>query len=162
MRWWTGFGGRATRLVVTAVATGTLGCGPVADGDCLTRGIAELGRSGASSRTVTCALPAERWVVALPANARLDATSGVPNVYWPGLEESAKDGGSNFCEVSETALFTHAEETPATRPNGTILCRRVPFDVPAVRVARARTFAARIEMTPTGRVVLKHLDTVTR
>jgi len=160
MPWLTGFGRDAVRVALTLAAAGDLGCVPATDGDCLSRGIGELERSQASSLSVTCTLPAERWIVALPANARLDATSGVPERFWPGLDQSAKDG-SNFCEISETPLF-HANEPPSTRPDGTILCRRVLADVPALVVARARTFTARIERTPTGRVVLKGLDAVTR
>jgi len=156
-----GFTRLAAPVTLALIATGTLGCAQGAGGgDCLRQGVAQLGPSGPSSRSVTCAMAAERWIVALPPAATLDASSGVPEEFWPGIDDSSK-AGYNVCEVSAVPIFEHAERPPDKRPTGTTLCSKVAVDVARIMVVKARTFAARIERTPTGRVVLKGLDAVT-
>ena len=140
----------AIRRVLGAIATlglvSALGCADdIAGGDCVLEGLAQMGRAQADSGSVTCALAAESWIVAFPANADPGATSGLPKNYWAVVRDSAKSG-QNWCVSGEAR----------GAPDG-MTCRRLLLQVHQLQVVRARTFVVEMGRAPNGEGIVQSL-----
>jgi hypothetical protein len=138
------------RRVLGAIAAmglvSALGCAQdISGGDCVLEGLAQMGRARADSGSVTCALAAESWIVAFPANADPGATSGLPQRYWTVVRELAKSG-HNWCVSGEAR----------GAPDG-VTCRRLLLQVHQLQVVRARTFVVEMGRAPDGAGILRGL-----
>jgi hypothetical protein len=145
------FARRATP-VLGAMAAASCGADTLGS-DCVTQGLAQMGREHLTSISVACQLPAESWIVAFPADVAPRDIPELPAKYWPIIADSTRKGYT-WCVSTETPQ----DSSDALRMG----CTRLTVGVDEATVVRGSRFIVDLQLRPDGEGVLRGLTVPAR